>query len=197
VAKKGSAYFVNAVITNPATTAVVSFATRVLVINTTTGAQVLPVIINDGYFTLMKGESKNIVVEIDTAVARGNLALLIQPYNGNNITVPFTLTGAKVSSAIIPQSWSCEAAKALNRKVTFRVGVPKTSEITIRMFDLTGRELAVVSRKKAAAGINTIVWNGLTREGRSVRAGTCVYKVTVSQDSRNAKVFFGKLVNVR
>jgi len=60
----------------------VAFAIRVQVINSETGKQILPAIMNDNYFTLLKGESKTIRISFDTALLPdGKYKLLAEAYN--------------------------------------------------------------------------------------------------------------------
>lgn len=59
----------------------VAFAIRVQAVKTD-GSQILPVMMNDNYFTLFKGESKSITIEFDQALLKdGKYKLLAEPYN--------------------------------------------------------------------------------------------------------------------
>lgn len=60
---------IDAVVTNSNTA--VAFTIRVQVVNAATGGQVLPVYMNDNYFTLLKGEHKNLHIEFDEALLNG------------------------------------------------------------------------------------------------------------------------------
>ncbi|MFA5329848.1 MAG: discoidin domain-containing protein [Prolixibacteraceae bacterium] len=83
VAWKDGKCYVNATITNPASSPAVAFAVWVQAINSQTKEQILPAVVSDNYFTLMKGESKEIQVEFDASIlAKGEEPLLtIEPYN--------------------------------------------------------------------------------------------------------------------
>ncbi|WP_127132828.1 discoidin domain-containing protein [Pseudoflavitalea rhizosphaerae] len=60
----------------------VAFAIRVQAIDAATGEQILPAIMNDNYFTLLKGESKTIRISFDTTLLpSGNFKLLVEAYN--------------------------------------------------------------------------------------------------------------------
>lgn len=64
------------------TSAPVAFAIRVQAIKESDGSQILPVIMNDNYFTLFKGESKEVTLEFDEALLNGGkYKLLAEPYN--------------------------------------------------------------------------------------------------------------------
>lgn len=62
---------VTATVTNPANSQTVAFAIRPLLIKPSTGGQMLPVIISDGYFSLLPGESRQITFRYDPALAGG------------------------------------------------------------------------------------------------------------------------------
>ncbi len=56
-------------ITNPANSHTVAFGIRPKVINPGTGKQILPVFMNDGYFSLLPGETKHLTIQFDPAAA--------------------------------------------------------------------------------------------------------------------------------
>jgi len=72
---------VNAKITNSSAT--VAFATWVQLINSNTKERILPAFMNDNYFTLLPGESKDIQAEFDENLLKsGEIPVLqIEPYN--------------------------------------------------------------------------------------------------------------------
>lgn len=75
--------FLNAKITNPSSSSAVAFATRVQALNAKTKEQILPAVMNDNYFTLLKGETKEIQIEFDEdLVLPGEKpVLVVSPYN--------------------------------------------------------------------------------------------------------------------
>jgi hypothetical protein len=75
-------YYVDAKITNPSSSMAAAFAIRVQATKAGTGEQILPAIMNDNYFSLMKGESKDIRIEFDAALlGKDQIKLLVEPYN--------------------------------------------------------------------------------------------------------------------
>ena len=60
----------------------VAFATHVQAYNAASNERILPAIANDDYFTLMKGETKNIEIEFDENLLKdGKYKLVVEPYN--------------------------------------------------------------------------------------------------------------------
>lgn len=75
-------YYIDARITNPVSSPAIAFAIRVQAVKASTGEQLLPAIMNDNYFSLVRGESKDIRIEFDASVlGNDKLKLLVKPYN--------------------------------------------------------------------------------------------------------------------
>lgn len=75
--------FINALVTNPNNTPAVAFAVRVEAINNKTGQQILPAFMSSNYFSLLKGESKEVRIDFDSDLLKNgeNVKLRITPYN--------------------------------------------------------------------------------------------------------------------
>jgi len=75
-------YVINVWVINPFSTPAAAFAIRVQAVKASTGEQILPAIMSDNYFSLMKGESKDLRIEFDeNALGHDMINLLVQPYN--------------------------------------------------------------------------------------------------------------------
>jgi hypothetical protein len=80
--KDGSKYFINAQITNPLSSPAVAFGIRVQAVRSSNGEQILPAIMSDNYFSLFKGETKDIRIEFDADVLGKDFpGLKVEPYN--------------------------------------------------------------------------------------------------------------------
>jgi hypothetical protein len=82
--KSNGKYFVTAQITNPSSSAAVAFGIRVQAINGSTGEQILPAIIDENYFTLLKGEIRTVKLEFDTGINQGDIRLSAEAFNSNS-----------------------------------------------------------------------------------------------------------------
>ncbi|TFF35474.1 discoidin domain-containing protein [Mucilaginibacter psychrotolerans] len=82
VTRKNGKCFIHANVSNPASSKGIAFGVRVQAKNMSTGEQILPAIVNENYFTLFKGESKNIEIEFD-GVLSGNdkIVFTAEPFN--------------------------------------------------------------------------------------------------------------------
>ncbi|RYD89867.1 MAG: discoidin domain-containing protein [Sphingobacteriales bacterium] len=67
-------------IVNPANSTGIAFGLHVQLLNPATNERVLPVIIDDNYFTVLKGEEKNITIEYDPALVSGEPVLDVKQY---------------------------------------------------------------------------------------------------------------------
>lgn len=82
IVKAGSKTIVTASIQNPENSTAVAFGIRVQALRASNGEQLLPAIMNDNYFSLLKGEKKSITITFDTALLGNDAVKLIaEPYN--------------------------------------------------------------------------------------------------------------------
>ncbi|MDP4189873.1 MAG: hypothetical protein Q8905_17640, partial [Bacteroidota bacterium] len=59
-----------------------AFAVKVQAIRASDGERILPALMNDDYFTLMKGESKYIQIDFDESLLKDKkYKLMVEPYN--------------------------------------------------------------------------------------------------------------------
>ncbi|MBK0380832.1 discoidin domain-containing protein [Mucilaginibacter segetis] len=80
--KENGKYYIEVKVANPVSSKAAAFAIRVQALNKRTGEQILPAIMSDNYFSLMKGESKTIKIEFDEQLlGKDGIKLLVQPYN--------------------------------------------------------------------------------------------------------------------
>lgn len=78
--RKDGRIVIRATITNMSATP--AFAVKVQAVRASDGERILPALMNDDYFTLMKGESKSIQIDFDeTLLKDGKYKLMVEPYN--------------------------------------------------------------------------------------------------------------------
>jgi hypothetical protein len=82
--KADGKYYITAQVTNPASSKAVAFGIRAQAVKASNGEQILPAIVNDNYFTLLKGETKVVRIEFDADVlGNDGIKLIADPYNNN------------------------------------------------------------------------------------------------------------------
>ena len=80
--KANGRYFIDAKVTNLLSAPAVAFGIRVQAVRSSTGEQILPAITNDNYFSLLKGESKEVHFEFDAALlGQDTPKVLAEAYN--------------------------------------------------------------------------------------------------------------------
>ncbi|AYL93889.1 discoidin domain-containing protein [Mucilaginibacter celer] len=80
--KADGKYYITAQVTNPSSSKAVAFGVRVQAVKASTGEQILPGIMSDNYFTLLKGESKTVKIEFDeAALGKDAVKLEAEAYN--------------------------------------------------------------------------------------------------------------------
>ncbi len=82
VVKERGKCYIHAWISNPATSPSVAFAIRVQAVKSSTGEQILPAVVSDSYFSLLKGEAKDVLIEFDATLLGNDIPrVLAEPYN--------------------------------------------------------------------------------------------------------------------
>lgn len=82
--KNSNTVVLRAIIQNDGRSPAIAFAVHAQVKNARTGERVLPAIFSDNYFTLLKGESREITVEVNTAqLGTDDPQLTFEPYNSH------------------------------------------------------------------------------------------------------------------
>jgi hypothetical protein len=83
-AKNKGTIVLHAIVENTATSPAIAFAVHAQLKNSRTGERVLPAMFSDNYFTLLKGESKIITVEVSAArLGTDAPQLTLEPYNSH------------------------------------------------------------------------------------------------------------------
>ena len=77
-----------------------------------------------------------------------------------------TITGVNELD-MIPTSFSLAQnyPNPFNPSTTIRFGLPQTSNVTLRLYDALGREVATLLNEQRPAGYIQVVWNGMNNSG--------------------------------
>jgi|GEM_PF-427522 len=79
-----------------------------------------------------------------------------------------------------------------NPVTTIKYGVPENSEVTLSIFDLTGRRIRTLVDRNQEAGWYTYRWSGETDSGNSVSTGIYFYRIQANDYTRVRKMIFIK-----
>jgi len=124
-------------ITNPANSGAVAFSIRPKPVIPSTGEQVLPVFMNDGYFWLLPGETKHIAFEYNPVNAGGQKPkVVVECWNNFPHPTP-TFTPRPPPKPKLPAAWSSfwgadatskQEKKPVEKKPTPKGGIPEVDK---------------------------------------------------------------------
>jgi|GEM_PF-2472326 len=75
---------------------------------------------------------------------------------------------------------------------TIVFGLTEPARVTLRIYDVTGREIASLVDCPMSVGTHEVTWDGITRSGLDAASGTYFYRLTVGNRSET-----GRMVMVR
>lgn len=65
-----------------------------------------------------------------------------------------------------------------NPETAIRFGLPEQSFVTIKVYDITGREVAVLLNEEKPGGSHIVYWNGRDKSGKLAASGVYMYCIT-------------------
>ena len=169
---------IDAAIKNPANSKGIAFAVHVQVVSTATGKRILPVYMNDNYFSIIQGETKKFHVEFDTGlIAKGDTPkLLIEQYADGNTA---NNNVAKPAKAAVAVHEGLAFPNPFKDNVMIPVDMKTNGKVTVSVYDQKGAVVSMFSRN-AGKGIQNIEWNGLTANNQKVKQGVYIATVAVN-----------------
>ncbi len=67
-----------------------------------------------------------------------------------------------------------------NPETTIHFTVPKTSRVSVRVYNMLGQEIALLADAQYAAGRHTLKWDGRNNKGTAVQSGVYIYQLETS-----------------
>jgi len=74
-----------------------------------------------------------------------------------------------------------------NSSTTIDYSLPTTSHVTLKIYDITGREIKTLVDEVKPAGKYTVEWNGTDRTGKKVPSGTYFYQIKSENGNASSK----------
>jgi hypothetical protein len=95
---------------------------------------------------------------------------------GNTMTY---LTGVGAQNANLPLTYSLEQnyPNPFNPTTSIKFTLPKASDVTLKVYDLLGREVRTLVNGTTEAGYYETVWNGHNNLGAQVATGVYIYRI--------------------
>lgn len=103
-----------------------------------------------------------------------------------------SLSSVKRISDIVPSEFALEQnyPNPFNPTTTIRFALPKDASVSLKIYDVLGREVRTLINSDVAAGTNTIEWNGKNNTGAQVASGMYIYRIEArQQDGGQAGTF--------
>ena len=75
-----------------------------------------------------------------------------------------------------------------NPSTTIKFYTPNTSDVTIRIYDMLGREVTTLFNQRTTAGYHVVFWNGKDSRGEEVSSGVYLYRLTAGNFSETKKM---------
>ncbi len=75
-----------------------------------------------------------------------------------------------------------------NPSTTIKYYTPKNSFVTLKIYDMLGREIATLVNEQIPPGYHEAIWNGLDGKGESVSSGVYIYRLTAGSFSQTKKM---------
>jgi hypothetical protein len=133
--------------------------------------------------TDMNGNGEpEILIGIEDGEADQRWAVLIE---GNGITKIELDPGATVlKQYTLRQNYP----NPFNPTTTISYDIPVAEKVTLRVFDMLGREVKTLVNGDVSAGTHTAVWDGTNNSGVNVASGMYVYKLQAGKTQINKKM---------
>ncbi|MGA7721456.1 MAG: T9SS type A sorting domain-containing protein [Ignavibacteriaceae bacterium] len=104
------------------------------------------------------------------------------------------VTGVTKQGSKIPEQFSVSQnyPNPFNPGTIINYALPKSSLVTIKIYNILGREIRTLVNVEQQAGNYTVQWNGDNNFGRLVASGVYIYRVTAGQNVKTMKMMYLK-----
>jgi hypothetical protein len=75
-----------------------------------------------------------------------------------------------------------------NPATTIRYNLPKTSHVTLKIYDLLGQEIRTLINSKQLSGEHSVTWNGVDNLGREVSSGIYIHQIQAGKHVESRKM---------
>jgi hypothetical protein len=79
-----------------------------------------------------------------------------------------------------------------NPTTIIKYELPSASRVSIRVYDIQGREITELVNKEQAPGNYSVIWDGTNRYGETVASGVYLYRLTAGGKSQARKMIYEK-----
>jgi hypothetical protein len=79
-----------------------------------------------------------------------------------------------------------------NPTTLIKFSVPKDDFVIIKVYDIIGKEIATLFSGYTKAGVHTLSWNGIDKNGKQVSSGSYIYQMTAGEFNQSKKMIYIK-----
>lgn len=99
--------------------------------------------------------------------------------------ITYLLANGAGNSQTLPEQFVLEQnyPNPFNPSTTIRYQIPEASHVSVKVYDILGRDLATLIDEYQSAQTYSITWNGTNRSGMFVAGGTYIYRMVVEPSS--------------
>ncbi|MHB8337518.1 MAG: glycoside hydrolase family 28 protein [Ignavibacteriaceae bacterium] len=99
-----------------------------------------------------------------------------------------------VKNEITPSGYTLEQnyPNPFNPTTQIRFNMPKESVVTIKIYNMLGKEIKTLIRGEKAEGEHSVTWNGTNDRGIQVASGTYFYRINTNNFTQVKKMIFMK-----
>ena len=93
------------------------------------------------------------------------------------------LTGQPLTRPVIPREFALNSIfpNPFNPSVTIPYAIPRQVDVSIRIYDILGREIWNYTKDNQPAGKYSVLWNGLKQSGKPAASGLYLIQFTTPQ----------------
>ncbi|MBL7024668.1 MAG: T9SS type A sorting domain-containing protein [Candidatus Marinimicrobia bacterium] len=101
-------------------------------------------------------------------------------------------TIVNIDNAALPESFAMDQnyPNPFNPSTQINFSLPEASEMTLTVYDLSGRQIVRLVESSMSAGYHQVVWNGLNTQGESVSTGMYIYRMQAGNFSETRKMTY-------
>ncbi|MFO7445095.1 MAG: T9SS type A sorting domain-containing protein, partial [Ignavibacteriaceae bacterium] len=105
-----------------------------------------------------------------------------------------SVTDVENSLPVIPTEFVVEQnyPNPFNPVTTISFSIPETGFVTVKIFDMLGREVKTLLSSEKNPGNISVQWNGDNNSGSQVSSGTYIYRVTAGSQHKSFKMLLLK-----
>ncbi len=156
--------------------------------------------IQDGYATIAMASASGlthggqlITVEAEIVGSGKNLAVRLENILLNDNAIS-SVTSVEGTSAEVPSTFALEQnyPNPFNPSTTIEYRLPQRAFVDMKIYDITGREVATLVSSLQEPGTHQIVWNATDAYGVKVASGVYFYRITAGSFTQLKKMLLLK-----